>query len=296
MEIKAFRSIGISIALAASLGGCGLFGSDQEPETLVVEPAPTIASQSPPNPRSTPPSVNAFIQPTNPDERLRVIQGGRVDPFAALVPGAPPASSGGGSGAGASGAMAVSPPPTGSTGSAGPVAIVPPPGQRAPSTTRPSGTRVSPAPSRSSQPSRSTTPPSRVAAQPRQTAASRPSSAPLDLPDLSGSGNGLSLPPQPQPQPQPDLARAVKVTGFAVLKGVPRAIVQAPNERTSRSVTAGDRLSNGQVLVRRIDFSNPDQPRVILEEAGTTVAVAAGQPAVQIAAAADRLSPIPGLW
>lgn len=110
------------------------------------------------------------------------------------------------------------------------------------------------------------------------------------MPDLSGSGVALS------PLPQAELAKGVQVTGFAIVGGVPRAIVKAADERTSRSVAAGDRLSNGQVLVKRIDFTNSEEPVLILEQSGTQVAVAAGKAGTQIAAASKAPPSVPALW
>lgn len=81
------------------------------------------------------------------------------------------------------------------------------------------------------------------------------------------------------PLPDPTLARAVQVTGVIVVAGVPQAIIQAPNEGTSRYVQAGQRISNGQVLVKRIEVNNGSDPIVILEENGIEVARAVGSPA-----------------
>ncbi len=81
------------------------------------------------------------------------------------------------------------------------------------------------------------------------------------------------------PLPDPTLAKAVQVTGVIVVGGVPQAILQAPNEATSRYVQAGQRISNGQVLVKRIEMNNGSDPIVILEQNGVEVARAVGSPA-----------------
>ncbi|NJR65354.1 MAG: hypothetical protein HC772_08635 [Leptolyngbyaceae cyanobacterium CRU_2_3] len=78
------------------------------------------------------------------------------------------------------------------------------------------------------------------------------------------------------PPPQPNLARAVKVTGVVQVGDSTYAIVSAPNEPTSRYVQAGQRLSNGQVLVRRIETRGLE-PRVVLEENGIEVDRAVGE-------------------
>jgi hypothetical protein len=61
-----------------------------------------------------------------------------------------------------------------------------------------------------------------------------------------------------------------------VIGGVPRAIVKAPNEPTSRYVTVGQRLSNGLVLVKRIEVNSGSDPVVILEQSGVEVSRAVG--------------------
>jgi hypothetical protein len=55
-----------------------------------------------------------------------------------------------------------------------------------------------------------------------------------------------------------------------------QVIVKVPNEPTSRYVKIGQRLSNGQVLVKRVDIKAGD-PVVILEENGVEVAKAVGE-------------------
>ncbi|MEM6423926.1 MAG: hypothetical protein AAF728_02005 [Cyanobacteria bacterium P01_D01_bin.128] len=88
---------------------------------------------------------------------------------------------------------------------------------------------------------------------------------------------GAVSPIQPLPQlPRPDLAEAVAVTGVVQIGNTPHAIVQAPGEPTSRYVTAGQRLSNGQVLVKRIEIREGLEPRVIFEQNGIEVAVTVG--------------------
>ncbi|MBW4518915.1 MAG: hypothetical protein KME16_04325 [Scytolyngbya sp. HA4215-MV1] len=101
-----------------------------------------------------------------------------------------------------------------------------------------------------------------------------------------GSGNlfppgNTSLPTLP-PAPQADLAKEVEITGVVKVAGVAQAIVKAPNESTSRYVRVGQRLSNGQILVKRIEMYEGADPVVILEENGVEVAKAVGEkPAVE---------------
>ncbi|MBW4578601.1 MAG: hypothetical protein KME42_03385 [Tildeniella nuda ZEHNDER 1965/U140] len=78
------------------------------------------------------------------------------------------------------------------------------------------------------------------------------------------------------PLPSANLANAVEVSGVVMVGGVAQAIVRAPNEETSRYVRVGQRLSNGQVLVKRIEMNSGSDPTVILEENGVEVSRAVG--------------------
>ena len=99
---------------------------------------------------------------------------------------------------------------------------------------------------------------------------SQPSIAINPRPNLTPS-QPLAIPSIP-PLPEPTLARAVEVSGVVMIRGIAQAIVKAPNEPTSRYVSAGQRLSNGQVLVKRIEVFSGSDPVVILEENGVEVA------------------------
>ncbi|HTL88046.1 MAG TPA: hypothetical protein VL134_01505 [Leptolyngbya sp.] len=95
------------------------------------------------------------------------------------------------------------------------------------------------------------------------------------LPKLIEKSPIAALPPIPDPT----LAKAVQVTGVIVVGNTPQAIVQAPNEATSRYVQVGQRISNGQVLVKRIEMNNGSDPIVIFEQNGVEVARTVGSPA-----------------
>jgi hypothetical protein len=86
-----------------------------------------------------------------------------------------------------------------------------------------------------------------------------------------------TLPSRPS-QPIPTLANAVEVTGVVQIGSTMQAIVKAPDEPTSRYVGVGQRLANGQVLVKRIETAG-SEPIVVLEEAGVEVIRAIGQAA-----------------
>jgi hypothetical protein len=102
----------------------------------------------------------------------------------------------------------------------------------------------------------------------------RPGSVQPGLVPLKPGLPGIAALP---PLPTANLANAVEVTGVVQVGGVPQAIIKSPNERTSRYVRTGQRLANGQVLVKRIDvYTGSGTPVVILEENGIEVARAVG--------------------
>jgi hypothetical protein len=67
------------------------------------------------------------------------------------------------------------------------------------------------------------------------------------------------------------------VSGVVVVGGIAEAIVKAPNESTSRYVRAGQRLSNGQILVKRIEVNSGSDPIVVLEQNGIEVSRGVGE-------------------
>ena len=81
------------------------------------------------------------------------------------------------------------------------------------------------------------------------------------------------------------LAQEVKITGLIELDGRPKLIVEAPGETSSRYVEVGQYLSNGQILVKRIDMNHFPTPLVILEQSGVEVAKAIGEEALETSSA-----------
>jgi hypothetical protein len=65
--------------------------------------------------------------------------------------------------------------------------------------------------------------------------------------------------------------QTVEVNGVVQVGGITRAIVTIPNEGSGRSVGVGDRIANGQVLVKRIDIGYGGDPVVVLEQNGVEV-------------------------
>lgn len=88
-------------------------------------------------------------------------------------------------------------------------------------------------------------------------------------------------PPVAYVPPQPDLAKGVTVLGIVQIGSEYQAIVQVPDEATSRYVSEGQRLSNGQVLVKRIEMNPSSEPLVILEENGIEVTRTVGEETVK---------------
>ena len=96
---------------------------------------------------------------------------------------------------------------------------------------------------------------------------------------------GITLPELPK-APEP---ANVKVTGVVVVGGEPRAIVQAPDEPTSRTVGIGDSLSGGRLIVKSIDTSNRAEPTVVFQQGSIEFSVAVGREPVLIASASPLM-------
>jgi hypothetical protein len=86
----------------------------------------------------------------------------------------------------------------------------------------------------------------------------------------------ISAPPEAL---EPTLANNVVVSGMYEANGKIRLIVKAPEETSSRYVEVGQYLSNGQVLVKRVDRNRYSNPKVILEQSGMEVAKTIGEDA-----------------
>ena len=282
----------IAVALGLSVTGCdfisGLTGGGSTTTTnspsVSTVPVPVPAPSG--SPTAGTPSPSPFGQPTvaqkdtpkgilppdlisstDPNQRVQQVKGNRNDPFALLPttpsielpPGATP--SGGVPPSGIS-PGAVSP---GSVPGAAPSYRPGASGNR-PSANKPSKpTTASGSPNRASSPNRSTA--QGGSGSPGSGQAS-PTSKPAPRSPIAS----------PVPRPDPVLAKAVEVTGVVQIGNQAYAIVNAPNEPTSRYVQEGQRLAGGQVLVRRIDF-NRASPVVILEQSGVEVVRAVGESA-----------------
>jgi hypothetical protein len=107
------------------------------------------------------------------------------------------------------------------------------------------------------------------------------------IPKAQGAPLGFNIPPAKSqtaalpPKPSTDTAKAVEVTGVITIGNTPQAIVVAPEDATSRYVGVGQRISNGRVLVKRIEMRDGSEPVVILEENGVEVARSVGEKPAQ---------------
>jgi hypothetical protein len=81
---------------------------------------------------------------------------------------------------------------------------------------------------------------------------------------------------EPPPPPSTTLAEAIAVTGVVRSGNQTRVILKAPTEPTSRYVTVGQTIANGEVLVKRVKFSPESDPIVIFEQNGVEVARVVG--------------------
>lgn len=136
-----------------------------------------------------------------------------------------------------------------------------------------------------------TTPQTRQAAQPNRgsTAARSPARPAARTPARPAPRSPIAANP---PRPQPILAEAVAVTGVVQVGDQVFAIVNAPNEPTSRYVREGQRLAGGQVLVRRIE-TNRAEPLVVLEQYGVEVVRAVGEGGTPVPANGTPAATIP---
>ncbi len=99
------------------------------------------------------------------------------------------------------------------------------------------------------------------------------------IPSPQGNNNGNDFNPNSEGNPnnpenielEPVLAREVKITGIIDLGNKTQIIVNAPQEEFARYVETGQYLSNGQVLVKRIETQIDGSKLVVLEQFGKEV-------------------------
>jgi hypothetical protein len=273
--------IALVSVLALFIGGCP--AGDDGQQAVEGTPSPTPAAS--PVPPKTSPTAKPFANPLTakqpgnptavaglipslpPEERVKQIPKGRNDPFAG-IPLQPevtvsPNQEGGGE-----------------TNTRPVPQVIPLPGRRPAPNLRRGTTRngtngrnrgaIAAAPPVPGLPQFPVPPKGNVSppSPPSPGATARlPSSPPLPGPNFI---------PQLPKLPEPTLAKGIEVTGVVEVGGVPTAIVKVPNE-PGRYVREGERLSNGQVLVKRIDMNRGSTPVVILEQYGQEVARGVGE-------------------
>jgi hypothetical protein len=255
--------------LALTITGCP---SSNDPQTVNPTPSTAPVVQTPPvvkpplvaqNP-STPTSLApGLIQPTNANQRTKQVAKGNRDPFTALflpIP-APPIS-------------------TGNTASVPTQApqVVGSPTVNSGQTTRTQTSKT--VNNKQSRPSSVAINNPRTAPNPRNSTPSNTvATSPQNIPSPpSGTLPNNNLQPAPPPAiPEPELARNVTVMGVIQIGEQAQAIVQVPSEPTSRYVQVGQSLSNGQVLVKRIELNAGAEPLVVLEQYGVEVSKAVGE-------------------
>jgi hypothetical protein len=194
----------------------------------------------------SPGSVDSLIQPTNGTERLLVVQKGRTDPFGQIV-------------------ESIGVTRTKLPGEKIPVPKLP----LLPTATQPKPIKTI-----------ATKPAILLGKKPLQIAR-KPLIRPVLPTVLAGSVPSPKLKTILPPVPQPETAKAVIVTGVILIGKVPQAIVQVPDEPTSRYVQPGQRLVNG-VLVKRIEMGKGANPTVILEQYGVEVAKQVGEQPMKV--------------
>ncbi|PZV06398.1 MAG: hypothetical protein DCF32_09935 [Leptolyngbya sp.] len=220
--------------------------AEEVPVESVPVPDEPVATQEdfaeplvPVAPQLSPIARADLIQSTDPNERLQQINNSRTDPFA-IVPIPPPPP------------RVIAPP-------------APPGGSSGPATARTTAGGGSGAGGARSP----------VAAAPGT------SSTPSGGSGATSGGSGASRPTTPPPLaplpqlPKPTLAEAVQVTGVMTIGNENFAVLET--SAGSQYVRAGQRVSNGQVLVKRIDMRGSD-PIVVLEENGIEVSRPVGAP------------------
>ncbi|MEP0870262.1 hypothetical protein NDA01_10665 [Trichocoleus desertorum AS-A10] len=282
--MRQVKVIAFTGMLALLMSGCAGEGGDEQAASPTPSVAPTVVTQAPakPSPKAQPFSAKkpplvaqktrtgaaapALIQSTNPDERARQVQQGRQDPFALLpLPPVPVISPNATTPTAAPRAV----PQVRTLPGASPVASRP--NTTNPTNRSPGATRRSPGTTAGAgSPGRTNTAGARPGSRPTVAGATpiRPGTLPRSIPPAIAA-----LPPLPQPA----LAQAVEVSGVVQVGEQAQAIIKAPNENTSRYVSVGQRLANGQVLVKRIEMNEGSDPIVIFEQYGIEVAKRVGE-------------------
>lgn len=298
------RRLSLFVGTMMLLAACG--SGEPEEEAIAPQPSPGApaapATPPPANPSFANPTVppaagsTALIQPTNSGERVRQLQAsaGRADPFRTIsvtpvIEREPTAAGGGTAGTAAQPQAAGGGQPARRLAApAGVPARIPAiAGQGSASggrTASAGGTRGTASGGQTSRPG---------------TAGStaRPGSPGAGGAASPGAGGTTAKPPTIAalpPRPSTAIADGVAVLGVIDFSSTsPRAIIQAPNEASSRYVAAGQRIAGGSVLVKRIEMAGKT-PQVILQENGVEVARSVGEAPAGAAATTSGGAANPG--
>lgn len=254
--------VGVVGAVALIVAGCSSDDTSVAPSPSI---SPSSSAQTPAQnfsqplvaQKPAPPgAVPGLLQSTNPDQRAKQVQSNinssrqAGDPFSVIplsIPRPSPTSTPASSQTTSDSSSQIA------TGS--------------PSAPRPGATARFPR----NRPLSSPLPP--IASRPLNSGKPPQPSAPLPAAPAGRSGAPVAAVPA---APSTTLASAVEVSGVVQTGRDLQAIIKAPNEASSRYVHVGQRISNGQVLVKRIEMNLGSDPIVILEENGVEVARAVG--------------------
>jgi len=249
--------------------------------SLKASPSPTpFASPVEPAKTQTAPAAAGLISSLPPEERVKQIAKGRTDPFAA-IPVQPEVKVDNNSRGGGTAPQRVPGIPR----------ISQPQNQRSPGATRtkakPQVTTPKKTTPKKATPKKAT--PKKTTPKKTTTPSPKPKVSPPSIKPPSSSNTpesssptGPQLTPGPEFTPQlPELpeatvAKQIKVEGVVQVNEQPSAIVKVPNQ-PSQYVKEGQRLSNGRVLVKRIEANRGPTPVVILEENGIEVTKRVGE-------------------
>ncbi len=274
--------------LALTITGCP---SSDNPQTTNPSPSPSPTSVVVTTPPATKPPLVAnnptsaaflapgLIQPTNANQRTKQVAKGNRDPFAALFLPVPvaPISTGNISNAPTQAPQIVTSTASSQTNRTQTSRSVT---NRQSSSGSVATNNPRTAANRGTVTNRSTPTNPRTAAS-RSTAANSINRTPAQnqnpgLPPNPTQPNGALQPDLPPPA-DTTLANNVVVMGVIQIGEQTQAIVQVPSEATSRYVQVGQTLSNGQVLVKRIELNAGAEPIVILEQYGVEISKAVGE-------------------
>jgi len=298
--------------LGLLIGSCQIGGETEEVTVDTVESSPAASPATPeaspaepnfaeplePQKNPDPVAVTGLLQTLPPEAVVKQIESGRSDPFAVVpvqpevtvsanpgaatrpvqrLPNIPPAPQ--------SGSRTNRNQQTANRGNVLPRPKPPTAQGRSASTPRPGSTASGSAntPRPGSTASGSATRPgstARGSASTPQPGSTTKGGASTPQPGSSSTATVPDLTPIIPELPDPEQAKVVKVTGVIQVGGIPNAIVEVPNE-PARYVQVGQRLSNGQVLVKRIEMNAGPEPVVVLEQYGVEVARRVGEQPVE---------------